>query len=295
MVPRSRGKNRTCMFIAFRRQLLDHCYIVPGIAKGKYDCWQSLLREYGWHTDVADMTFGSTAEDSEYTQPVTHEGKRISRCSRKDGYKVLGTILTFINRFDKELERRIRAAWCAFHKNKVVLCSKSSPLSKRLSYFTRTVHPAFFWCAGSLNLTTDQFARIRGVQRSMIRKMCHFKMRDTEVLETFMSRTNRFVNDLMEREGLLTWDIMVRREVFKWAGWVARLRTFDCSRITLHVLLHKNWEWLQTIAMQNNGRQLHGRRLKIWHTFFRENHPSIPWFELAQDSYEWSQIVQSIY
>ena len=135
----------------------------------------------------------------------------------------------------------------------------------------------------------------------MIRKMCHFKMRDTEVLETFMSRTNRFVNDLMEREGLLTWDIMVRREVFKWAGWVARLRTFDCSRITLHVLLHENWEWLQTIAMQNNGRQLHGRRLKVWrwealiYTFFRENHPSIPWFELAQDSYEWSQIVQSIY
>ena len=115
-------------------------------------------------------------------------------------------------------------------------------------------------------------------------------MRDTEVLETFMSRTNRFVNDLMGREGLLTWDIMVRREVFKWAGWVARLRTFDWSRITLHVLLHKNWEWLQTIAMQNNGRQLHGRRLKIWrwealiYTFFRENHPSTLWFELAQDS-----------
>ena len=87
----------------------------------------------------------------------------------------------------------------------------------------------------------------------MIRKMCHFKMREAEALDSFMSRTNQFVNDLMEREGLLSWDIMIRREVFKWAGWVARLRTFDCSRITLHILLHKNWEWLQTIAMQNGG------------------------------------------
>ena len=125
-------------------------------------------------------------------------------------------------------------------------------------------------------------------------------MRDTEVLETFMSRTNRFVNDLMEREGLLSWDIMIRREVFKWAGWVARLRTFDPSRITLHILLHKNWEWLQTIAMQNGGRQLHGRCLRVWrwealiYRYFRENHPNISWFELAQDSYEWTQIVQTI-
>ena len=108
------------------------------------------------------------------------------------------------------------------------------------------------------------------------------------------------MNDLMEREGLLGWDIMIRREVFKWAGWVARPGTFDCSRITLHILLHKNWEWLQTIAMQNGGRQLHGRCLKVWrwealiYRFFRENQANISWFELAQDSYEWTQIVQTI-
>ena len=116
-----------------------------------------------------------------------------------------------------------------------------------------------------------------------------------------MSRTNQFVNDLLEREGLLTWDILVRREVFKWAGWVARLCAFDRTRITLHVLLHKNWDWIQTIANQNSGSQLHGRRLKIWrwealiYNYFRENLPGTPWFELAQDSYEWTQIVQNIY
>jgi len=89
-----------------------------------------------------------------------------------------------------------------------------------------------------------------------------FELQGTEDLQ--MSRTNQFVNDLMQREGILTWDMMTRGEVFKWAGWVARLLTFDSFRITLHVLLHENWEWLQTIAIQNNGRQLHGRCLKIW-------------------------------
>ena len=38
------------------------------------DCWQSLLREYGWHTDVGDMTFGSTAEETDFVQPVTFQG-----------------------------------------------------------------------------------------------------------------------------------------------------------------------------------------------------------------------------
>ena len=135
----------------------------------------------------------------------------------------------------------------------------------------------------------------------MLRKMCHFKIRDTENIELFMKRTNQFINDLQDREGLLNWDTMIRREIFKWAGWVARLDSFDQERITLHVLRHKNWEWIQTIANNNNGRQLHGRCLKIWrwesliYNFFRENRPESRWSELAQDGEEWFRIVQSVY
>ena len=66
----------------------------------------------------------------------------------------------------------------------------------------------------------------------MIRKMCHFKRRDAETLDDFMSRTNKFKNDVMYRNDVQTWDLLVRREVFKWAGWVARLKAFDPHRIT---------------------------------------------------------------
>ena len=75
------------------------------------------------------MTYGSTAGDDEFI----YQGKCIHRCPRAVGYKVLGTIITFNNRHDLELDRRIRAAWCAFHKHKLVLRSKSCALSKRIA------------------------------------------------------------------------------------------------------------------------------------------------------------------
>ena len=50
-----------------------------------------------------------------------------------------------------------------------------------------------------------------------------------------LSCSELFVNDLMLREGLLTWEVLFGRAVFKWASWVARLQTVDSSWMTLHV------------------------------------------------------------
>ena len=116
-----------------------------------------------------------------------------------------------------------------------------------------------------------------------------------------MSRTNNFINDIMVREGMQPWDVLVRREIFRWAGWTARLQDFDTSRITLKILKHKNWEWLQTIARNNKGRQLHGRCLRVWrwealiYNFFRENHQDANWFLAALDQEGWNRIVQSVF
>ena len=83
-------------------------------------------------------------------------------------------------------------------------------------------------------------------------------------------------------------------------GWVARLAVFDPSRITLHVLLHKKSDWLRVIADQFNGRQLHGRRLKVWkwealvYKFFNKTFPGIPWIQAAQDQSGWEILVQTI-
>ena len=69
----------------------------------------------------------------------------------------------------------------------------------------------------------------------MIRKMMNFKRRDAETLEAFMERSNVNINDQMASHGILPWDVVARRNIFKWAGWVSRLRVFDPDRITLKV------------------------------------------------------------
>ena len=43
----------------------DNYWIIttsPKEMRGANDCWQSLLREYWWHTDVDDLTYGTTAD-----------------------------------------------------------------------------------------------------------------------------------------------------------------------------------------------------------------------------------------
>ena len=80
---------------------------------------------------ICDMTYGTTADDQDFLQPVRCKGDIITRTPRAVGYKVLGTLLSFNNRNDLELERRIRAAWCAFHKHKLVNARKLTSNSTR--------------------------------------------------------------------------------------------------------------------------------------------------------------------
>ena len=54
------------------------------------DLWQSLLCEYSWHTDVSDMTYGTTAEYAHFLASVLFEGRAIRRTPRGEGFKVLG-------------------------------------------------------------------------------------------------------------------------------------------------------------------------------------------------------------
>ncbi len=126
-----------------------------------------------------------------------------------------------------------------------------------------------------------------------------FRKQDSEHLEDFMKRTEKTISGCMQTHHILTWDVQARRNIFKWGGWRARLQQHDPNRMTLAVLLHKNWEWLRTIAEANGGRQLHGRYLKTWrwesllYNYAAENMPGCRWFDIVQDPHRWNAIVQS--
>jgi len=282
----------------------DNYWIVatsPDELQTANNAWQSLLRQAGWSTPASDLRYGTTAADTDFQSEIRSEGRVIPRVPKKEGFKVLGTQLVFHNRFEAELDRRVKAAWAAFYKNAEVLCCKAAPLAKRLKFLALVAEPALFWCAGSWRLTCHQLIRIRGVQRSMVRKMCVFPKEVGEDVETYMRRTNAAITCLLAMHNVQPWDLVARQAVFRWAGWVARLRHFDPERLTLSILQHKNLQWLNTIASQNNGRQLHGRILRTWRwesplqSFIEELHPGVHWVELAQDSDAWREIVSKVH
>ena len=136
--------------------------------------WLRLLGEVGWKTPTADLTWSTTAEDGvKYSIRVNGDVAR--RSERKTGFKVLGTLVSFDNGFDVEVENRLARAWRAFRASWELLGCTSIPLAKRSQVFRATVEASFFWCAGSWNLTREQLQRIRGQQTRMLRKMLRIK------------------------------------------------------------------------------------------------------------------------
>ena len=215
----------------------------------------------------------------------------MKRVSRKVGFKVLGTFLTFDCHDDVELDRRITAAWGSFFKFSPILRCKSIPLEKRFVALAKAVHPALLWCAGSWNLRSNQLPKLRDLQRSMARRMMHFKFHTDDTIDSFMHRTESSISHAFDVHNVQLFDVLAHRAVFRWAGKVTQIQILNPTRLTSIVFGFKDWEWIQTIASQNNGRQLHGRRLRTWrwerplYKCFGDN-----WKDLAQDPAEWASL-----
>ena len=256
--------------------------------QGMVQKWMALLRKHGWNTPTSEMTYATTGLDSQYLKHVLFEGEIIKRTPRKVGFKALGTFITFDVCDDVELDRRIASAWGGFFKFSPILRCKSIPLADRLKAFTKATHSSLLWCAGSWTLRVDQRTRLRGVQRSMIRKMLHFKYRDGETMSDFMHRTESSISANIDRHNVISFDTLSDRAVFRWAGKLVQISLNFPDRLTSLVFGHKDWDWIQGIAQQNKGRQLHGRCLRIW----RWERPMYKclgndWKILAQDESEW--------
>jgi hypothetical protein len=69
---------------------------------------------------------------------------------------------------------------------------------------------------------------------------------------------------VLHAHGEQSWDETYHRLVFSWAGHVHRIGSYDPDRLTFQVLHYKDWQWIQLIASQNGGNQLHCRELHTW-------------------------------
>ncbi len=98
----------------------------------------------------------------------------------------------------------------------------------------------------------------------MVRKMMKFKKEDIETVDVFMERSTRQIRSTLRHHNVVGWDMMSHRAVFRWASKLVSIADEDPNRITSIIFGHKDWEWIQSIADQNAGRQLHERILKTW-------------------------------
>ena len=138
-----------------------------------------LLGEVGWETPTADLTW-STAADDDYKADIRVNGALTRRADREVGFKVLGTLITFDNHFDVEVENRLTRATATFWVFWELLGCTSTPLAKRIQIFRATVEASFFWCAGSCNLTVEQLQHIKGAPSRLLRKMLRLKRNSGE-------------------------------------------------------------------------------------------------------------------
>jgi len=150
------------------------------------------------------------------------------------------------------------------------------------------------WGAGSWCLTKKSLAKIDGVQWAMIRRMLSFTALEHECAEEFKRRTHRIVRNTIAQHEVKVWSAKYHASVYKWAGHVSRIAKYDVSRITPVVMRWKNWAWIQLIASQNSGRQLHCRKLHTWrwerplYTYFSDTN----WEDNCQSKSDWQDVVE---
>ena len=125
----------------------------------------------------------------------------------------------------------------------------------------------------------------------MIRRMLSFYRPPGEDMATFMERTNGIIKNLMQLHQIERWDLTARRYIFKWGSWLARLEQLDPERLTGWFFIFKDWCWIQKITRDNQGRQLHCRKLRTWRwerPFYKilgEHWPAI-----ARDKEKWDEM-----
>ena len=202
---------------------------------------------------------------------------------------MLGTVVTFDNSAELELQQRICKAWRAFLKHKHILCCRTAPIPERLKLLQSLVGTTLFWCSGSWNLTVKQVSRLMGAQQAMLRKMLPLRKRPLESDEKLMERTGAFIKLAKSNSGFTDFDSFYFRQIFTWAGHLVRMKEYDENRMTSRVFCFRNSKWIKDRAAKNSGNQMHGRKVAVWRweQRFDKFFGNISWQETAQSRCSW--------
>ena len=150
-----------------------------------------------------------------------------------------------------------------------------------------------------MNLRVKDRERLRGVQRSMIRKMMGFRQGDGEGLPHFVARTEKAISEAIAKY-TRPWDEMVDRRVYGLAGHMARLAAREPGRASVWAFEYRNYKWMVGQS-DSKGNQGHSRYLHTWrwekpiYKYWRVVHRTKPgeWHEKASDVRGWNECLEN--
>ncbi|XP_047998342.1 uncharacterized protein LOC125235798 [Leguminivora glycinivorella] len=146
--------------------------------------------------------------NSKKRNPITVDGQPIHYV---DEYIYLGQLVSFSNRQDKEIERRVGNAWKSYWSMKELM-KGNLPLSLKRKLVDMCILPVLTYGAQTWSLTESQKSKLKVCQRDIERSILGVKRTDRIRNTTLRSKTR--IADVGERTARLKWD---------WAGHVCRM------------------------------------------------------------------------
>lgn len=261
----------------------------PTELESMYRAWLKHLRKSGWCVPSLECKWGSTMRDNVIAAITDDEGTEIRRVGRSEGFKALGCHITLDNRFAKELNIRIDAAWRSFYKHYDTLCNKDLPIQVRLKFLEAVVRPVLFWCCGSWTLTADERSRLTGLQQKMMRKVIRLEPAPWEDKATYFTRLAHAIRNWRQRCQLPAWDVYYLSQVQSWAGHVERMSQWAPRRLTLRTLHLMDYAYLFWLDSQY-GQQCHCARVHIWRWegILVRCH-GVRWHERVHNAHRWEE------
>jgi len=140
-----------------------------------------------------------------------------------EGFLLLGTRFTLEGGTSREVQKRIGIAWGKFHQIWHLLRHRSASLRQRLRLFNAVVGRSLLWGAESWTLTMAEKRKIRGMQRSMLRRFAGPRRQPDEDFVVWIRRATRAAIEAATSAGVNCWVIDHLKAKWCWAGHLARM------------------------------------------------------------------------
>ncbi|KAJ8727801.1 hypothetical protein PYW08_016186 [Mythimna loreyi] len=157
-----------------------------------------------------------------------------------DEYIYLGQLVSFENRQEKEIDRRIQNAWKSYWSMKMLM-KGDLPFSLKRKLIDMCILPILTYSAQTWSLTELQKFRLGVCQRAMERSMLGVKRTDRIRNDVLRSMTG--IIDVGKKAARLKWD---------WAGHVSRMQGDRWASIAM--------QWAPAERKRRRGRPT-----KRWH------------------------------